>query len=105
VSGRYDLGKGLRDARDQRTMGMHSAAIREYGTLLERVIETLYTEAWSYLVPSEKQRIAEIESKIVRQNPLQVKFTLGNWIELFQSPSSMVLALRVSVSKGLSKIL
>jgi hypothetical protein len=71
----------LANAEKLLNMGMHSQAILEYGTIMERLLKALYTKYLPNLPIENKEKMVNYEKEI--KAPIN-KFTLGQWIGLFQ---------------------
>jgi hypothetical protein len=62
-------------------MGMYSQAMREYGTILERLLKQLYIKQLPDLPVEYKEKIVDYEKEV--RTPIR-KFTIGQWIGLFR---------------------
>ena len=76
----------LANAEKLLNMGMHSQAILEYGTIMERLLKALYTKYLPNLPIENKEKMVNYEKEI--KAPIN-KFTLGQWIGLFQRARSV----------------
>lgn len=73
--------KSLDTADRLLNMGMYSQAIKEYGSIVERLLRQLYQEYFPNLPIKYKERILDYEREA--KIPIS-KFTIGQWIGLFR---------------------
>lgn len=62
---------------------MNSAAIIEYCSIIEQVLEHFYKNVWGYLTPDEKQSLVSIERKFGKKSPMET-LSLGRWLEFYR---------------------
>ncbi len=77
-----EIAKSLANADRLVTLGMHGQAIREYGTIMERLLKNLYQNYFPNLPIRCKEKILDYER--ASRMPIN-RFTIGQWIGLFRS--------------------
>lgn len=76
------LAKSLGNADRLLNLGMYDQAIREYGSIIERLLKKLYQNYFPNLPIQCKEKILNYER--ASKMPIN-KFTIGQWIGLFRS--------------------
>lgn len=77
-----NFSKSLSNADRLSNLGMYDQAIREYGSVIERLLKKLYQNYFPNLPIQCKEKILNYE----RQSKMPInKFTIGQWIGLFRS--------------------
>ena len=83
IEEKFDYNAKLRDAIHQKTIGLYSAAITTYCSLVEQTLEHFYEIVWGRLAPDEKQILVSVERQFGKRSPMET-LSLGRWRNLYQ---------------------